>query len=64
MILKRILVEADKINGIRKLHHIVLENNEKYGYKAYNDDSSKQPLTITAQNPPIYLKLPDEEVIY
>lgn len=64
MIMIVFLVEAETIEGIRKIHHIVLENNEKHGHKAYNDNSSKKPLRIIAKNPPIYLKLPDEEVKY
>ena len=63
-ILLEILVEAETINGIRRIHHIVLENNEKYGYWAYNDITSKTQLPIIAKNPHIYLKLPDEDVIY
>lgn len=60
----RLKVIAEFISdvGIRKLHHVVLTSDGKYGYKSYNDDSSKTEIRITTASPLNYLPLPNPDI--
>ena len=48
--------------GIRKLHHVVFTSDGKYGYKSYNDDSSKTEIHLTTASPLNYLPLPNPDI--
>ena len=62
--LQHIIVIAEFVSdvGIRKLHHVVLTSDGKYGYKSYNDDSSKTEIRITTASPLNYLPLPNPDI--